>query len=58
MFRRDIDVAINEGQKYLKIDLLWHCQIGPIDIYNREGPSKATEISEKDKIKHKQQTIC
>ena len=44
LLRRDIAVVINEGQKYLKIDLLWHgCQIGPIDIYNREGPRQGME---------------
>ena len=44
-----IDEVINndEGQKEVKIDLLWHCQIDcPIDIYNTEGAR--ARISEKD----------
>ena len=46
---RVIDEVINndEGQKEVKIDLLWHCQIDcPIDIYNTEGAR--ARISEKD----------
>ena len=46
---RVIDEVINndEGQKEVKIDLLWHCQIDcPIDIYNTEGAQ--ARISEKD----------
>ena len=41
----------NEGRKYLKIDLFMvlsdRSQIGPIDIYNREGPGTQKSLNGK-----------
>ena len=54
---RVIDEVINndEGQKEVKIDLLWHCQIDcPIDIYNTEGAR--ARISEKDETQQDTKT--
>ena len=54
---RVIDEVINndEGQKEVKIDLLWHCQIDcPIDIYNTEGTR--ARISEKDETQQDTKT--